>query len=236
MTSGSDDNPIGERLSPASVPTATRISADTLLGAFRHVTNSYKHLFFRALLKEIARGRREILRTDLAAGMMEQAWWPGFHFRLHLGARDSVVSRIDATVDIDGLRRDPRAVRRALEGAVTARDPLLRCIEPDRIVVSDAWMRLLGDHLAFVQGWSDAVWVEYLEARNPGVPGLAAKFSPALARPSLADQAVLWRAVMGRRLDQVMPAHLLEAAIVGAILADEDHIDRRLRRACRCAN
>ncbi len=32
----------------------------------------------------------------------------------------------------------------------------------------------------------------------------------------------------GNRVDQVMPAHLLEAAIVGAVLADEDRIDRRL--------
>ena len=32
----------------------------------------------------------------------------------------------------------------------------------------------------------------------------------------------------GNRIDQVMPAHLLEAAIVGAILADKDRIDRRL--------
>jgi hypothetical protein len=32
----------------------------------------------------------------------------------------------------------------------------------------------------------------------------------------------------GDRLDQVMPAHLLEPAIVGAILADEDRVHRRL--------
>jgi hypothetical protein len=36
------------------------------------------------------------------------------------------------------------------------------------------------------------------------------------------------RRCAGNRVDQVMAAHLLEAAIVGAILADEDRVHRRL--------
>ena len=224
------------RLDPG-LPRPTGVSTEILAGAFRNVTTSYKHLFFRSLLREIAAGRHDIPHAQIALGMMEEAWWPGFHYRLNLGARDMVASRIAYALQVDSLRRDPHAVRRALEGAVTgSRDPLLRFvpqrflrpwfaaethglpdhrvdaeisrlsrsrespapyrIEPGRIVVAEDLMRFLADNLAFVQGWSDALWIAYLEARNPGVPGLQAKISPALSRPSLADQSALWRAAM----------------------------------------
>jgi len=38
-----------------------------------------------------------------------------------------------------------------------------------------------------------------------------------------------WSEDNGRRIDKVMAAHLLETSIVGAILANEDRINRRLR-------
>lgn len=40
-----------------------------------------------------------------------------------------------------------------------------------------------------------------------------------------------WFKPNGRRLDEVMAAHLLEPAIVEPFLADEDRLDRRLRSA-----
>jgi hypothetical protein len=224
-------------------PKDAALGTPVLAGAFRHVTNSYKHLLFRALLREVSNGQDRIPLARLASGMMEEAWWPGFHYRLNLGARDMVVARIAAAVDAEALRRYPHAVRVALDGAVSgSRDKLLRFV-PQRFLrpwfadqtrgladhrvdaavtalsrasrpvgapvplyeiaeteirVAPVWMDYLENNLAFVQGWSDAMWIAYLEARNPGVPGLMQKIAPALDRPSLADQRVLWRAVMDR--------------------------------------
>ncbi len=41
-----------------------------------------------------------------------------------------------------------------------------------------------------------------------------------------------WFKPNGRRIDQVVPAHLLEAAVTGAALADEDRIHRRHAPSC----
>ena len=120
----------------SGLPESDRVDPTPLARTFRAVNTSYKHLFFRVLLREgIKRGKQQIEFANLATGMMEEAWWPGFHYRLQFGLQDEVVARIRAAVDQEVLRRDPGMVRRALKSAVATsrRDPLLRHV-PQRFI------------------------------------------------------------------------------------------------------
>ncbi|WP_166636265.1 HNH endonuclease domain-containing protein [Aliiroseovarius marinus] len=178
--------------------------------------------------------------ASLAVGMMEEAWWPGFHYRLHFSVQDDVVARITGALDEAVLRRDPGKLRRAFEGVVmkTGRDPLLRYVpqrflrpwfaqetkglpdhqvdrtieklsrnrfsvaQPifkvldDGIEFHPAWVEYLDRNLIIVQGWSDAIWLRFLERKNPNVPGLVEKITPALRRPPLTFQRNLWRPII----------------------------------------
>ena len=113
----------GERAHPRGLPApaAGDLRLDPLVATFRNVTNSYKHLWFRALLRAVTRGLGpEIGFGTLFRGLLEEAWWPAFHFRLHLGLQDQVVGRLDAAIaDPDRLRWDPATV-----AAAVARHPV----------------------------------------------------------------------------------------------------------------
>ncbi|WP_068110655.1 hypothetical protein [Tropicimonas marinistellae] len=118
------------------MPGSDHLDPAPLAQTFRAVSTSYKHLLFRVLLRDgIKRGRQQIDFANLAVGMMEEAWWPGFHHRLHFGVQDDVVARISAAVDQEVLRRNPEKVRRAFASVVASsgRDSLVRYV-PQRFL------------------------------------------------------------------------------------------------------
>ena len=69
-----------------------------LLRTFASTTNSYKFLFFRAILKGMEKRRTVLAFGELFRLMLEEAWWPAVHYRLHLGARDLVAARLDDVI------------------------------------------------------------------------------------------------------------------------------------------
>lgn len=83
-----------------------------LVVSLRSVTNSYKHLFFRAILKKINYSESGYIEfSQLFSGMLEEAWWPAFHYRLSLGKSDKVVEILTHSIDnIDDLRVRPDMV------------------------------------------------------------------------------------------------------------------------------
>ncbi|PCH74169.1 MAG: hypothetical protein COC12_04105 [Rhodobacteraceae bacterium] len=78
----------------------------------RNVTNSYKHLFFRAILKGVELQPDGFLSYEkLFAWMLEEAWWPAFHYRLSLGKTDKVVALLEQSIkNADELRLRPDEV------------------------------------------------------------------------------------------------------------------------------
>lgn len=218
-----------------------------LVVSFRSTTNSYKHLLFRAILRAVVEGEGPRLPYDrLLRLMLEEAWWPAFHFRLSLGLQDLVAERLDRLVaDPDDWRRRPEEVRSLLaalpvdlsferrrgllrfvpqrliapwfEAELTGvsdgsrdraierlsnelfaeRAPLYR-IEAHGLEMHERWMDALRAEAALFQGWSDAAWLRFLEARNPHATSLAVKVRPGFLRGGLSEERRLWAEVAGR--------------------------------------
>jgi 5-methylcytosine-specific restriction endonuclease McrA len=107
--------PISQLPSPGLMADLANLGLDTgpLVATFRSTTNSYKHLLFRAILRSVAHEAGPVIPFErLFRLMLEEAWWPAFHYRLSLGPRDMVVARLDAIVaDPDEWRLRPEQVR-----------------------------------------------------------------------------------------------------------------------------
>lgn len=85
------------------LPQSCKLDIGALSRLFDDTTNSYKHLFFEALLEAFREGgftERVFQLEDLAIGMLVAAWYPSRVFHLTLGSRDQV-SEILAGLKID---------------------------------------------------------------------------------------------------------------------------------------
>lgn len=223
----------------ADLPQAAELDLSPLVRSMRSVTNSYKHLLLRAILRNVPTSRDGFLPYhELFRGMLEEAWWPAFHYRLSLGKSDKVVSLLERAIpDPDQLRVRPEDVPELIrtvpfDGKEQRTRGLLRYV-PQRLIVPwfeaevrgtgredqmipglsverfdtvrplyairddglqlhPAWhAHLLKWHSVFM-GWSDARWIEFLEARNPHAIGLLAKIRPAFERTPLVAQRRIW--------------------------------------------
>jgi hypothetical protein len=240
------------------------IDAAPLVRSMGRVTNSYKHLFLRALLGRLRAGDAEPLFRDLFHGMLAEAWWPAFHYRLTLGRQDRVVAWLEALVEnpdalrlrpedvLDYLRHVPfdlraergqgllryvperllspwfpdipqthldRDLARASGAGFDTVRPLYR-IEADRIVVHPDWVAALTEHAPIFDGWSDAIWLGFLETRNPHATSLLAKIRPAFERGTLTEERRIWGAAL--ELDRVRCVYT--AAPVAPDLFAVDHV------------
>ena len=118
------------------LPRSHGLDVGALARLFDDATNSYRHLFFRAILEEFREGgftNRVFSLRRLAAGMLAAAWYPCRVHRLLLGVQDKVAEAL-ARVEVlkDGL---PSAanVRRALIEMAPDTGDLLRFV-PYRLI------------------------------------------------------------------------------------------------------
>ncbi|MCY4302702.1 MAG: hypothetical protein OXC68_13335 [Aestuariivita sp.] len=114
------------------LPLSDSLDIGTFAGVFNRYTNSYKFLFFRTLMRKgIWDNKRTISFRDIETGMIEEAWWPGFHFRLSFGCQDKVIQRIeDAGFNHDNLRSNTQSIRSTVDQIVpqTGHAKLLRFV------------------------------------------------------------------------------------------------------------
>jgi hypothetical protein len=104
-----------------SLPEARGLNVGALAGLFRHTTNSYKFLFFLALLERL---RRQSFRAEppitfeaLTVEMLTLAWYPHTYFKLSFGSQDTIGQKLDALALEAGRAargEDRAAVRAAL--------------------------------------------------------------------------------------------------------------------------
>lgn len=135
---------------PQPLPPGQGLDIGAFSRLFDDTTNSYKHLFFEALLGEFRDEglTGKIFSLDaLAVGMLTAAWHPARVYRLSLGLRDKA-AEILAHIEVgeDGPIPAPR-----LKAALTARGPDCRALMrwvPYRLIAPFFAQRLRGvpDH------------------------------------------------------------------------------------------
>lgn len=106
------------------LPAADGLNIGALAGLFRHTTNSYKFVFFLALLDLLKRdqfkGNRPYTYAEITLEMLTIAWFAHTFFKLSFGVADKIAEKLDA-LDIDFqastnlLARDRQALRTALQ-------------------------------------------------------------------------------------------------------------------------
>lgn len=113
-------------LSP-SLPAGDGLNIPALAGLFRHTTNSYKFVFFLALLDLLKRHRFDAERpytyAEITLEMLSLAWFPHTYFKLSFGALDQIGNKLNAlAVGGSGADRLMAHDRRALRSVLASSD------------------------------------------------------------------------------------------------------------------
>jgi hypothetical protein len=80
-------------------PESNEVNAATLARVFDEVTNSYKFLFFIALLDNAERhlfdANSSLSMDEIILDMLVLAWYPHIYFRLSFGSQDQIAKELD---------------------------------------------------------------------------------------------------------------------------------------------
>ena len=89
----------------AQPPESDGVNATTLARIFDDVTNSYKFLFFLALLDNAERNLFDasipISLNEIVLDMLVLAWYPHVYFRLSFGKQDQIASQLDKAAPLN---------------------------------------------------------------------------------------------------------------------------------------
>jgi len=193
------------------------VEIERLAGLFFNTTQSYKYLFFRAIVTRLKKiGSASVSFQELLTEMIVAAWWPVMVSHLVIGVsgvNDSLTSLLSTIGDAmherlsyqavsdkaechvrfertrGCLRYVPEALLSPLAGSQKA--PLYT-INPDGIVLGNDWHRYLLTNLPIVSGWADNEWTRWVQTRNPNVPVNLEKLQPPVKRNSLAAERRLF--------------------------------------------
>ncbi len=100
-----------------------QLNVEALARIFNETTNSYKILFFRAVLSTISRGQlnaqRNILLSDITAKMLVSAWIIAGYYRLSFGSSDKLSSILaELALDAAGTNLTAPDFERRLENHI----------------------------------------------------------------------------------------------------------------------
>lgn len=108
------------------LPEAAHLNIGALAGLFRHTTNSYKFLFFIALLDLLKHHRFDAERpytyAEITIEMLTIAWFAHTFFKLSFGAQDTIAKKLDAlelnfAPSANRFVRDRQALRTELQNS-----------------------------------------------------------------------------------------------------------------------
>ncbi|MBK1618437.1 hypothetical protein CKO42_08305 [Lamprobacter modestohalophilus] len=108
---------------PAPFPEQDGLNIAALTGLFRNTTNSYKFVFFLALLELLKRHQFDPERpypyTEITIEMLSAVWFAHTFFKLSFGAQDTITQKLDAlgldfTASESLSTREQSALRRAI--------------------------------------------------------------------------------------------------------------------------
>lgn len=109
------------------LPHQDGLNITALTGLFRHTTNSYKFVFFLALLDLLHRHRfdpnRSYSYAEITVEMLSIAWFAHTYFKLSFGTQDTIAKKLDSLdLPLGGSENLVANDRRSLRAAFAACD------------------------------------------------------------------------------------------------------------------
>ncbi|KAA6182605.1 hypothetical protein F2Q65_17555 [Thiohalocapsa marina] len=147
------------------LPDDAGLNIAALSRLFQHTTNSYKFVFFLALLDLLARHRFDAERpytyAEITIEMLSIAWFAHTYFKLSFGAQDTIAKKLDALDlalgDAETLTaNDRKRLRAALGGCDLGEAARLMDFVPYRLQIP-----FLTEHL---QGVDKGAWMVFERA------------------------------------------------------------------------
>ena len=203
------------------LPKDNNIDVSSLVSIFGHRTNSYKFLFFQAILQLIKQSlfKQFIFSFDeLEKEMIKIADYPINVFKLSFGTQDQLAKQIIYGKTSDLVKYVPYRLltpffKNELKGMLdgkknkaieklsnTSREynPIYK-IESNKIEIYPEWMQYFISHYLIIEGWSFWHWVNYLQNKNPNTIALVNKLQKPSVRNSLKSQTKYWKSILKER-------------------------------------
>jgi len=126
------------------LPGSDGLNIGALARVFRHTTNSYKFVFFLAILDLLRRHRFDAERPytypEITVEMLANVWFAHTFFKLSFGAQDTITKKLDGLeLDFEAssnlFARERRALRHALEGSDLRQASRLMEFVPYRLLI-----------------------------------------------------------------------------------------------------
>ncbi len=102
------------------LPISFNLPIDRLAGCFGNTTASYKFYWFLSLIQSVEHGKKRILRRELYARMVANAWYSVNYFKLLHGKQDSLFEIVENIRDTEGV--EPKEEIEKIVSKLTSND------------------------------------------------------------------------------------------------------------------
>ena len=86
-----------------NLPSANNLDLSKLAAIFNNTSATYKYYWFVAILEAVEEGGTEILKKELFARMLSNAWYTVNYFHVSFGTQDLIQSAIHIIAETEGL-------------------------------------------------------------------------------------------------------------------------------------
>ena len=201
------------------LPQSDNLAIDSLSGLFADMSESYKIFWFNGILDGVNKGNNIQTFEQIINHMVVDAWYMVTEYHLNLGPSDALEKLIHMLQQDTGLPSNakPRDILLALEEnnnreikrmksrltenvPYRLQAPFMKDFSKERglsgtLEISPEWMDYLYTNYAIISGWVELKMIQYLQRRNPNVPGLADKIRAPEVR-KLRKAISFWKAVV----------------------------------------
>lgn len=202
------------------LPIENNVDIPSLSSIFGTRTNSYKFLFFQALLlliKDEKFKKYTFSFSELEVKMLDIAEYPINVFKLNFGTQDQVTKKMFGgkadLVKYVPYRLLTSFFQNELSGLLDAKKNKkieelsnsdrefnsIYKINDQSIEIYSEWMQYFLLHYSIIESWAFWHWVNFLQGKNPNAMALVNKLQKPSKRASLNRQTKYWKAVLERR-------------------------------------
>lgn len=201
----------------SQLPYEYNINVPALSSVFASTTNSYKFLFFQALLslfKDSHFKKDTFTFDELEEEIIEIARYPINVFKLNFGTQDKLSESLKGKPtnlmkyvpyrlltpffanQLRGMKDgDKNTAIEKLSNENRQFNSIYK-ITNNKIELYVEWAEYLKSHYAIIESWVFWHWVNYLQGKNPNAIALVNKLQKPSVRASLSHQTKYWKTVL----------------------------------------